>query len=248
MKKIRRMIFIAILVVMVSATTAGAASRTYVASIGKKKYTTLQKAFNAVTNGQTVKLLKNVTLTKSVTLPAKKVKFTVNLNKHILKMKSNSYKPVFTFKKNNTVTLKNGTVYGTIESCGGTVTIKSGTFKKAYFNFYSKARLNIQGGTISNSTGQSIYLSDSKLVVSGGKLIYSGDVWGSGHITAERETSVFVKGGTIRGTNTVIYLDTGSTCKKTGGKVISSKGKTIVDTKVPYDPNDPDEGIFDEDV
>lgn len=51
-----------------------------VAMIGGKKYSSLQKAFNAAKNKQTIKLMKNVTLKEELTLK-RKVSVTLNLNK-----------------------------------------------------------------------------------------------------------------------------------------------------------------------
>lgn len=93
-----------------------------VAKIGGKNYKSLQAAMNAVKNGQTIKLLKNVTINSfwaddpAVLKNTKKRKYTINLNRHkiIARNKSGVGTPTAFVIKKGTVTIKNGTLRGLI--------------------------------------------------------------------------------------------------------------------------------------
>ena len=63
-----------------SVNTTYAASKT-VAVIGKKQYTSLDKAVKAVKNGQTIKLVSSIRLKKWIPVN-KNAKYTIDLNNH----------------------------------------------------------------------------------------------------------------------------------------------------------------------
>ena len=106
-------------IVLVLSLRADAAN---VARIGGTNYKTLQAAMNAVKNGQTIKLLKNVSINSfweddaSVLKNTKNRKYTINLNKHkiIAKNKSGAGTPTAFVINKGTVTIKNGTLRGWI--------------------------------------------------------------------------------------------------------------------------------------
>ena len=95
-----------------------------VARIGRKNYKSLQTAMDAVKNGQTIKLLKNVTINSFsfgdidpfILRNTKNRKYTINLNKHklIAQSKGSSGLLGVLAVKKGTVTIKNGTLKGII--------------------------------------------------------------------------------------------------------------------------------------
>lgn len=103
-----------------------------VAKIGKKNYSTIEKAFASVSKGQTIKLMKNIKLPRSVTLYGvdRKVKFTLDLNKHTIECKMGQYLPeTLNFSGGADVTIKNGTIKGIIKSEDSKLTVKNTTLK-----------------------------------------------------------------------------------------------------------------------
>lgn len=150
------MIMFVALCVALWGMTASAA--TPAATIGKKQYKSLQAALNAVKNGQTIKLKKNIKVTEGQMIDfTRNVKFTLDLNKHTV---ANVVGYGFHIKK-GTVTIKNGT-------------IKAGApWKEGYsggFSVYIEkgARLNITDGTYKNLN----LINYGTAVFSGGKYTF----------------------------------------------------------------------------
>lgn len=112
LKRKRSLIALLLILIMTFALslTVSAASSKTVAKIGSKNYSSLQQALDSVKKGQTIKLMKNVTLSNvsDVLYFKRNVKFTLNLNKKTIKHKSSSYYYFFVRKGN--ITIKNGTI------------------------------------------------------------------------------------------------------------------------------------------
>lgn len=106
MKKNAKKILVAIslmfMLIFAMAVTANAASKT-VATIGNKKYTSLEKALKAVKNNETIVLRASVNSSKDIIINRGK-KFVLDLNKKTISLNGD-----YTFQvRNGTVTLKNG--------------------------------------------------------------------------------------------------------------------------------------------
>gem|GEM_PF-6507793 len=136
-------VWLALVVALTFAGTARASS--YVASVGGKKYTSLQKAVSAAKKGQTVKLLKNVKTAQSVSFPTGR-RITVALGKHryVYTGSGKAFSVLdgsvtwtggtakadgvlFYVKKGASLTIKSGTYRGRLVNAG-TCAIKGGTF------------------------------------------------------------------------------------------------------------------------
>ena len=193
------------LIILVSMNHVPVYAAAKVASIGSRKYTSLQKAVDSVKNGQTIKLLKNVSLKKTVVSKARNVKYTINLNEHTIT--GNSSKAVFKFKKNNKVTLKNGKIkHG--KKYAGNILIEC-----------DDAVLTIAGGTYSN--GNPVFdVDDGKLNINSGTVV--------GAVYAE-DSDVTIKGGTIKEAYFNIYDE--STLKITfkKGEIVAVNGENFDD-------------------
>ncbi len=179
------------------AANASAASDTEVtaateAKIGSKKYTSLDEAMKAVKNGQTIKLMTDVSYKKNdLTVDRSKVKFTLNLNGHTLKFSSGH--GLIVKNGSMTVTGKKGTLrFGTSGSTvksGGTLTLKSGTYRGTIEN---KGTMKITGGTFSKT-----FLSNGKTMTISGGTFNSIALNNSG--TAKISGGTFSKPGIING-------------------------------------------------
>ena len=104
-----------------------------VAQIGETKYTTLEAAVNAVQSGQTVTVLKDITLAETLTIAAEK-NFTLDLNGKAINagfQQNSTDKHIYAFDNKGSLTLANGTInargifnYGTL-TVNATATINS---------------------------------------------------------------------------------------------------------------------------
>lgn len=168
-----------------------------VAKIGKKSYSSLDKAIAAVKNKQTIVVTRNTSIKDTIYVKGKK-KFTINLNKHTVKTKhtNNPWNTGWIQIKKANVTIKNGTMkcgkYAStlfeIEKKGkltiingnytgefnnkGQMIVKNGTFKTSANNsdiFYNNGKLTINKGTFSTKRDNSnIVYSANKLTIKGG--------------------------------------------------------------------------------
>lgn len=179
-----------------------------VAQIGSKKYSSLEKAFSAVKKGQTITLKKNTTINGNLKIKLGKKSATLNLNKKKLTVKGsfNLYSGTLTISGNGNLTtkqiknagaltLKNGTVNGSvvnsgkftmdngtlnyskdlmyaIHTKGGTVTINKGTvnYKRRFVGYEDGNKIpELTNGSALRVTGK------SKVIVNGGKIVSSSE-------------------------------------------------------------------------
>ncbi|MDU4696584.1 MAG: S-layer homology domain-containing protein [Paenibacillus sp.] len=142
----------------------------YVANIGSQGYYTLQDAFNAVADNDTIELLNDITLTNPVTISSMNSKsFTLELNGK-------------TLNSNNTAIRHNGS--GTLmitDNSSGLGKVTSATTDSTSGTIYlggidANTVLEIQGGTMENTAGgNAIYNGASgKIVISSGSPIIKG--------------------------------------------------------------------------
>ena len=177
-----------------------------VAQIGSKKYTSLEKAFSAVKKGQTITLKKNTTINGDLKIKLGKKSATLNLNKKNLTVKGsfNLYSGTLTISGNGklatkqiknagALTLKNGTVNGSVVNSGkftmdngtlnysknlmyaiyakgGTVTINKGTVN--YKRRFLSEEDGVQNAEVNNGAAIMV-VGKSTLKVNGGKIISS---------------------------------------------------------------------------
>lgn len=110
-----------------SVNTTYAASKT-VAVIGKKQYTSLDKAVKAVKNGQTIKLVSSIRLKKWIPVN-KNAKYTIDLNNHsILSPQIGGGQGWSFWISKGTVKVKGGYVESLVVENGANVRVESGTY------------------------------------------------------------------------------------------------------------------------
>ena len=202
-KKILRILILVMLCMFACGVTASAASA--VATIGNKKYTSIDKALKAVKNGQTINLTKNLTLKKGNHIIIKRnVRFTLNLNGHTIKSLDTSgtsdiskLKGAIWVKKGN-LTVKNGKVANDcikVEK-GAKLTVAGGTYRQ----ICNLGTAIVRKGTITNNKNSAI--------VNWGTLTVRG-----GAITASKSSAIVnwgtltIQDGTIKGKENGIYQD-----------------------------------------
>ncbi len=119
---------------------------TNVAEIGTTGYTTLQAAFDAVAEGQTIKLLDNITLSASVS-SFKNYSFTFDLNGKTL---NGGTAVAIKLNGSGTLTLTDG-------ASGGNVTSStSGTYFYGTISLSGSASLVVAGGAVNNTNSDAI--------------------------------------------------------------------------------------------
>ena len=126
-KMVWKLSLAALLFAIMTAVPAAASAAT-AATIGNKKYSSLDKALAAAKNGQTIKLKKNAeyhtnyfdfVMMRDLSSPKLDKKITLDLNKKKLTVKDHSYATVYTggqLSINNKMTIKNGTIIGDISA------------------------------------------------------------------------------------------------------------------------------------
>lgn len=185
-----------------------------VAVIGGNGYDTLQAAFNAVTDGQTIKLLSNIYITNTVTVNEAEgngKNFTLDLNGYTIDSGNKSAISHNGYGK-MTIADSSGSKNGKITSSNGdTAYANIGTIR-----FVGKGSIIMTGGTVEN-TGQN------------GTAIYYGVAQYN-----EVNGDIEILGGTLKSTDTggiAIYISSSSNLIVSGAKV-QSKGQTIINNGV----------------
>ena len=209
--------FMMLAVTALTGSLAKAAGKPF--SVGGKKYAYLQEAFDAVKNGQTIRLNANATVTDWSGLH-RNVKCTLDLNKKTLSIVANGHIVV----SKGTLTVKNGTMkkrgrsgllFEVQESAG--LQVISGTYKGAFDNV---GTMTVSGGTFTNlTTNRTALISNGgKLTINGGKFSDSSrrnllNNWengtvkitagtftgGSGNSLLQNSGAVTISGGTFTG-------------------------------------------------
>ncbi len=134
-KKLLLLYMIAVMVLPISIPVSAASP---VAKIGSKNFRSLESALKSVKKGQTIKLLKNVTLKNELTF-TKNVKYTLNLNNKTIKSKYSDY---ITIVKGNII-IKNGTLKASVINVSNS---SNATFQKIKYGNSSKSgfvRINL---------------------------------------------------------------------------------------------------------
>ena len=205
----------------VSVTTQAASST--VAKIGNKKYTSLQKAINAVKNGQTIKVTKNISTRKFFAAEIDKpgMSFTIDFQNHTYKATDKNY---LLYIMAGNVTLKNAKFNGYTHSRsliyvqkGAKLTIKNGTYKKIAIE--NDGFLTINGGTFVEGTPGDSGLQDIGIIFSTKSLKITGGTF-MGRTVNCNGGKASITGGTFTYTlnERTIQNSSSSTLTISGGK------------------------------
>ena len=161
----------------------------YVAEINDWGYDTLQKAIDAVNEGQTIKLLSDIALTNTVTIDSGRPSFTLDLSGKTI---DGNLNPAIDHKGNGTLTITDSSTgatgkvttagnqtfanYGRLIVAEGTVGNTAADQGRTISNNSIKATVTVSGGTVSatGSNGTAIYSSSGKIVIPSGTPIISG--------------------------------------------------------------------------
>lgn len=180
-----------------------------VAQIGSTGYATLQAAVDAVTSGQTIKLMDDITLSTAVTIASSNAyNFTLDLNGKKLTFNFNYY---IKHDGSGTLTITDNSdeKNGKISALSGTIVVQSGN-------------LIIAGGTVecTSASNATIYLSGTGSVSVSGGLVMGNRI----AITNQSAGTVVISGGTVKSTGSgmAIYNDSTGSVTISGGTVEST--------------------------
>ena len=180
-----------------------------VAQIGSTGYATLQAAVDAVTSGQTIKLMADITLSTAVTIASSNAyNFTLDLNGKKLTFNFNYY---IKHDGSGTLTITDNSdeKNGKISALSGTIVVQSGN-------------LIIAGGTVecTSASNATIYLSGTGSVSVSGGLVTGNRI----AITNQSAGTVVISGGTVKSTGSgmAIYNDSTGSVTISGGTVEST--------------------------
>ena len=180
-----------------------------VAQIGSTGYATLQAAVDAVTSGQTIKLMDDITLLTAVTIASSNAyNFTLDLNGKKLTFNFNYY---IKHDGSGTLTITDNSdeKNGKISALSGTIVVQSGN-------------LIIAGGTVecTSASNATIYLSGTGSVSVSGGLVMGNRI----AITNQSAGTVVISGGTVKSTGSgmAIYNDSTGSVTISGGTVEST--------------------------
>lgn len=187
-KVLKAMLLTLTFVLMCSINVSAASGQ---ASIGKKNYSTVQKALSAVKNGQTIKLNKDVTV-KTTLVSKKKVTYTLDLNKHkIISKVPDVSKGSFDIRAGK-VTFANGTLTGPVlVQEGAALTIKSGNYEQ----IANGGKTTIINGNVVSKKYPTLCNYDGTL------LIKKANVKSASNCVYAVEGTVTINGGTFRNYN-----------------------------------------------
>ena len=192
LRLIMRMFLTSLLVVVLLGISTAAASPT-VATIGRKKYTSLEAAVQAVKKGQTIKLAKNIRMDDYFNLYLdKKVAYTIDLNKKKIIFKESKSNPYQVCINKGKVTIKNGTIIGKIRvDKGAILKIVSGNCR----GLENYGTITIANATIQNKNMTTDVIENSgKLTIKKAKITSYG-----GYLIRNKEGAKFtIKNGTYK--------------------------------------------------
>ena len=198
MKKKLSLVSLILLLVMLMSTPALAAT---VCKIGSKGYSSLQKAVNAVKNGQTITVTKAITTDERFsTIDAKAKKFTIDWkNKKYIYTSEDKKQPAFHISNGHKVTVKNLNIESphinpfSIAN-GGELIIHSGKVA-AWALIHSYGKVTIKGGTFTvKSLSDGLWpfiqsLEGSELTIA------KGTFTGEGLLVLNKKGKVTISGG-----------------------------------------------------
>ncbi len=192
-----------------------------VAAIGETGYATLEEAFDAVTDGQTIELLKDINLTDSVTIASTK-SFILNLNGRTISQSGTDKPAILINASGATLTIEDSAGGGAVSASGlgaraiecynGNLIMNGGTIHSQFANTVfvsSGGTATINGGTISSEAYPNlvtIYAETGAVVNICGGIISSSKSYAIGASTV----FVNVSGGSaiIKGMGRAFYYET----------------------------------------
>lgn len=199
-----------------------------VAKVGSKRYSSFEKAFNAVGRRGTITLLKNTTLNEQLSLKNNK-QITIDLNKHTLATKKNGGFSI----ENGTVLIKNGTLKDKQKSTYNLLSIyKKGVVTLRNVNYYGEIQigrfyyarkngsLTIDGGTFKPSVTDGFMISNfGKLTIKKGTFLNQNT--GNKHGMMRTFGTCTIDGGTFKS-------NVDNSCIIISGEVDGHKAKTTI--------------------
>lgn len=212
----------------------GTDSVAFVAEVGGYQYETLPAAIAAAQDGETVKLLENITEAKAIQIP-QDADITLNLNGQVLMVTNGD-----ALLNNGVLTILDSLTGGKIISknsgaigvgSGSTTTIQSGTFESVEGAVFTSksigATINIEGGTFSASdnaviagNGSSRTGDPNVINIKGGT--FNGSIKSSGYVAcgiyAPWKDQIKVSGGTFNITGGAGIVARAGTVTVTGGE------------------------------
>lgn len=233
---------------MLGMTAFAATSKNTAATIGSKKYTSLEAAVKAVKKGQTIKVTKSISTSETLTINKSKVNFTIDFGKKSYKYTGKDYavrlnKGTVTIK-NAKMTVSNGKALYVKK--GAAATVSSGTFtgngtSKTWEEildkgiFYNCGTLNIKGGTVKAGKNAAIH-NLGTLKITGGtfksslSLKDNADSVSSGALILNylNNGKITITGGTFTADVNVIYNGGSLTVK--GGTFTSGKVSALLNS------------------
>ena len=201
------------------------APKDYVAQIGDNKYETLEAAFAAAQDGNTITVLKDCSIDAQVTIPANTAVTIDFADKKV------TVTTPWDFANKGTLTVTGSTGgltgvkglidnYGTLNVAGGVYTATAGGDSAAIWN-NGNTKMNVTGGTITADC-YGIYVgSGDELTVSGGSItsVNQAAISGNGS-TGQGGYTINITGGEVASTNEVaIYHPNAGTLNITGGTI-----------------------------
>ncbi len=229
--------------------TAQAEELDYVAQIGETGFLSLQEAIDAVDAGQTVKLIKDITLTDTVTIASGNKDFTLDLNNKVVYGGDGI---VIRHSGSGTLTITDSGTSGRARIIGGTARLDDGTIYLEGGTVEDTV-LKITGGTViggylssavyNNGNGGVIVSGTGKVKnTSSGTAIYSAasgkiSIGGTALVTSSYRLSTIYMGAR-KGVDDVALEITGGTVENTGtgyavysynnGKVSIPSGTSVI--------------------
>ena len=228
-----------------------------VACIGATKYETLQDAFNAANNNETVGLLGNTSIDAEIVMPTGKT-FTLDLGGFTLTATgANGINFANSTTANASLTITNGTIAGTCSNAtlcvggqGNTLTLKAdATASNNNSTIASVIAVNQDGGTPAKNTlnvyGTVTATENAIGISSNGSATQNADIniYDGANISSAADAAVYlpgkagvtcnISGGTITGA-TAVYVRAGK-LNITGGKLIGNGAQAAYE----YSAEDP---------
>ncbi|MCQ2512426.1 MAG: hypothetical protein MJ092_03465 [Lachnospiraceae bacterium] len=226
-----------------------------VASIGDKAYPSLEEAFAASKDGDTIVLLKDIVNYDRPAIEVNK-KVTLDFNEHKITVNEN----MFQVNENASLTLKNADVqqimtsdafyveYAFIKDCKGELIIDSTAggdidLGEALINtLYSTGSITVNGGTVKSlqrvikkvEAGAKVTINDGELIADNGK---SGD-YKNGVIISSCEGDFELNGGKLSPAVTAMHIDEPGSVLLNGGVIESGVEGIYVEGDCKVEVND----------
>lgn len=181
-----------------------------VAKIGDVNFNTLQAAIDAAQAGETITVLRDVTLTEGVTVAADD-EITLNLNgKNVTYTSDVAGEAMITNNGNLTISGEGSIVYTYTGEADA-------TYSKGNYTISNRGTLMVESGTIENATAKMSHVSytidnggNGKTVISGGKVINTNNYAIRQFASGTNENTLTITGGEVSGTRAVWMQAAGS--------------------------------------